>query len=87
MYRELHEDGLVDFKGKAKAFLRAYGFLAAILPYNNAEWERLSMFPGFLVPKLPAPVEDDPSKGILEAIDMDSYRADKQAVQAIQLAD
>ena len=41
----------------------------------------------FLVPKLPAPVEDDLSKGILEAIDMDSYRVEKQAVQAIQLAD
>ena len=41
----------------------------------------------FLVPKLPAPVEDDLSKGILEAIDMDSYRVEKQAVQDIQLPD
>ena len=87
-YREhLDEDGQVDFKGKAKAFLRAYGFLAAILPYTNAEWEKLSIFLTFLVPKLPAPVEDDLSKGILEAIDMDSYRVEKQAVQDIQLPD
>ena len=87
VYRELDEEEQVDFKGRAKAFLRAYGFLAAILPYTNAEWERLSIFLTFLVPKLPAPVEDDLSKGILEAIDMDSYRVEKQAVQAIQLAD
>ena len=88
VYREqLDEDGQVDFKGKAKAFLRAYGFLSAILPYTNAEWERLSIFLTFLVPKVPAPEEDDLSKGILEAIDMDSYRVEKQAVQAIQLAD
>ena len=87
-YRErLDEDGQTEFKGKAKAFLRAYGFLGAILPYTNAEWERLSIFLTFLVPKLPAPVEDDLSKGILEAIDMDSYRVEKEAVQAIQLAD
>ena len=87
-YREqLDEDGQVDFKGKAKAFLRAYGFLAAILPYINSEWEKLSIFLTFLVPKLPAPVEDDLSKGILEAIDMDSYRVEKQAVQDIQLPD
>ncbi len=87
-YREqLDEDGQVDFKGKAKAFLRTYGFLAAILPYTNAEWEKLSIFLNFLVPKLPAPQEDDLSKGILEAIDMDSYRVEKQAVQDIQLAD
>ena len=88
LYREqLDEDGQVDFKGKAKAFLRTYGFLAAILPYANAEWEKLSIFLTFLVPKLPAPVEDDLSKGILEVIDMDSYRVEKQAVQDIQLPD
>ena len=88
VYREqLDEDGQVDFKGKAKAFLRAYGFLATILPYTYAEWEKLSIFLTFLVPKLPAPVEDDLSKGILEAIDMDSYRVEKQAVQDIQLPD
>ena len=87
-YREqLDEDGQVDFKGESKAFLRAYGFLAAILPYTNAEWEKLSIFLNFLVPKLPAPIEDDLSKGILEAIDMDSYRVEKQAVQDIQLPD
>ena len=88
VYREqLDEDGQVDFKGKAKAFLRAYGFLASILPYTYAEWEKLSIFLTFLVPKLPAPVEDDLSKGILEAIDMDSYRVEKQAMQDIQLPD
>ncbi len=83
----LDEDGQVDFKGKAKAFLRTYGFLLAILPYTNAAWEKLSMFLNFLVPKLPAPVEDDLSRGILEAIDMDSYRVEKQAAMEIQLPD
>jgi len=88
VYREqLDEDGQVDFKGKAKAFLRTYGFLAQILPYTNAEWEKLSIFLDFLVPKLPAPVEEDLSKGILEVIDMDSYRVEKQAAVKIQLPD
>lgn len=87
-YRErLDEDEQVDFKGKAKAFLRAYGFLSSILPYTNAEWEKLSIFLTFLVPKLPAPVEEDLSKGILEAIDMDSYRVEKQAAAKILLPD
>jgi type I restriction enzyme R subunit len=87
-YKEqLDEDAQVDFKGKAKAFLRTYGFLASVLPYTNAEWEKLSIFLNFLVPKLPAPVEDDLAKGILEAIDMDSYRVEKQAVVKIQLPD
>jgi type I restriction enzyme, R subunit len=88
IYREqLDEDGQVDFKSKAKAFTRTYGFLASVLPYNNAGWEKLSIFLTFLVPKLPAPQEDDLSKGILEVIDMDSYRAEKQAVVRIQLPD
>jgi type I restriction enzyme R subunit len=77
----------VDFKGKAKAFLRTYGFLSSILPYTTAEWEKLSILLNFLVPKLPAPVEEDLSKGILEAIDMDSYRVEKQAALKIQIAD
>ncbi len=84
---ELDEDAQVDFKGKAKAFTRTYGFLAAILPYTDAGWERLSIFLNFLIPKLPAPKEEDLSKGMLETIDMDSYRAEKRAVQQIQLAD
>lgn len=84
---ELHEDGQVDFKGKAKAFLRAYGFLSQILPYNNPEWEKLSIFLTFLVPKLPAPKEEDLSQGILEAIDMDSYRVEKRATVKIALTD
>ena len=85
--KQLDEDGQVDFKGKAKAFMRAYGFLASILPYTNAEWEKLSIFLNFLVPKLPAPVEEDLSKGILESIDMDSYRVEKKAAIHVQLAD
>jgi type I restriction enzyme R subunit len=88
VYRErLDEDGQVSFKGNGKAFLRTYGFLSSILPYTNAEWEKLSIFLTFLVPKLPAPREDDLSRGILESIDMDSYRAEKQAAMQIQLPD
>lgn len=84
---ELDEDEQVDFKSKAKGFVRMYGFLSAILPYTNAEWERLSIFLNFLVPKLPAPKEEDLSKGILEAINMDSYRVEKRAAVEIQLPD
>jgi len=84
---QLDEDGQVDFKGKGKAFTRTYDFLASLLPYNNAEWEKLSIFLTFLVPKLPAPKEEDLSKGIIETIDMDSYRSEKQATMKILLAD
>ena len=84
---DLDEDGQVDFKGKAKAFARTYAFISSILPFTNSDWEKLSIFLNFLVPKLPAPREEDLSKGILEAIDMDSYRVEKQAAQRVLLAD
>ena len=83
----LDEDGQVKFKGNAKAFCRAYSFLSSILPNNKAEWEKLSIFLNLLIPKLPAPVEEDLSKGILDAIDMDSYRVEKKAMQKILLQD
>jgi len=88
VYKEvLDEDSQVDFKGKAKAFDRTYNFLASILPYSNPQWEKLSIFLNFLIPKLPAPIEEDLSKGILEAIDMDSYRVQVMETEKIRLAD
>ena len=84
---DLDEDGQVEFKGKAKTFVRTYQFLASILPYTNANWEKLSIFLNFLIPKLPAPIEEDLSKGILEAIDMDSYRVEVKEVMKIALPD
>jgi type I restriction enzyme R subunit len=84
---QLDEDGQVDFKGKAKAFCRTYAFLSSLLPYGNAGWEQLSIFLDLLTPKLPAPKEEDLAKGILEAIDMDSYRVEKKAAMKIALAD
>jgi len=83
----LDEDGQVDFKGKAKVFCRTYSFLSSVIPYSNAEWEKLSILLNLLTPKLPAPQEEDLAKGILEAIDMDSYRVEKKAVLKIALAD
>ncbi len=86
-YNELDEEAQVVFKSSAKAFVRTYGFLGAILPYGNAEWEKLSIFLTFLVPKLPSPKEEDLSAGILEAIDLDSYRVQAQTMVNIQLED
>jgi len=88
VYRsDLDEDGQVDFKSKAKAFTRTYAFLSSILPYTKAEWEKRSIFLNFLVLKLPAPREEDLSKGILEAIDMDSYRVETRKAMKLQLPD
>ena len=87
LYKQLETDDQIDFKSAAKAFVRTYGFLGAILPYGNAEWEKLSIFLNLLIPKLPSPQEEDFSQGILDAIDLDSYRNEARDSLSIKLAD
>ena len=86
-YKKMDEDGQVEFKSAGKAFTRLYAFLSQVLPYGNAKWEKLSIFLSFLVNKLPAPVEEDLSRGVLDAVDMESYRMERKAAQSISLAE
>lgn len=87
IYKQLETEDQIKFKSAAKAFARTYGFLGAILPYGNAEWEKLSIFLNLLIPKLPSPREDDLSQGILEAIDLESYRNEAREAVSIKLED
>jgi type I restriction enzyme R subunit len=87
LYKALDEEAQVKFKSSAKGFVRTYGFLGAILPYGNAEWEKLSIFMNLLLPKLPSPTEEDLSQGILDVIDLDSYRLEKRTQMSILLKD
>lgn len=84
---DLDTDHKIDCKGKAKTFIRTYSFLATIMPFSNPEWEKLSIFLNFLVPKLPSPPDDDLTKGLLQTIDMDSYRSEVKREMSIALAD
>ena len=86
-YKALILDDQIAIKSAAKSFVRLYGFLGAILPYGNAEWEKLSIFLTLLIPKLPSPKDDDLAEGILSAIDLDSYRAEARAAIDMQPED
>lgn len=87
MYKQLELDDQIKFKSAAKSFVRTYGFLGAILPYGNVEWEKLSIFMNLLIPKLPSPRGDDLSEGILSTIDLSSYRNEAQEAISIKLED
>ena len=87
IYDKFNVDEQIKFKSAAKGFVRTYGFLGAILEYGNIEWEKLSIFLNLLIPKLPSPEDVDLSAGILEAIDLDSYRAEVMAQRSIILND
>lgn len=86
-YKALSLDDQIAVKSAAKSFVRLYGFLGAILPYGNAEWEKLSIFLTLLIPKLPSPKDDDLADGILSAIDLDSYRAEARTAIDMQPED
>lgn len=83
----LDVDGQIEFKGSAKTFVRTYEFLSALIPYKNPEWEKLSILLNLLINKLPSPVDEDLSKGIIQSIDMDSYRVEKKKALEIPLPD
>ena len=86
-FRELSEDEKIKFKGTAKSFNRLYNFLSQVLPYANHSWEELSIFLTLLLPKLPTLEDEDLAAGIQNAVDMETYRTEKQATISIALVD
>ena len=86
-YKGLESEDQIKFKSAAKSFCRTYGFLGAILPYGNVEWEKLSIFLNLLISKLPSPKEPDYSEGILNTIDLSSYRNEAKEMISIRIED
>jgi type I restriction enzyme, R subunit len=86
-YEALTEDEQIAFKGAAKAFVRTFAFLGAILSYAVPDWEKLSTFLALLIPKLRSPTSDGAPVDVLDTIDMDSYRVEIEAAMEIALDD
>ncbi|RLV60502.1 type I restriction endonuclease subunit R [Parashewanella curva] len=71
---ELEEDDKVDFKIKAKQFVKIYGQMASIMPYEIVGWEKLFWFLKFLIPKLIVKDPDsDAIDKLLDSVDLSSY--------------
>ena len=71
---DLADDEKIDFKIKARQFVKIYGQMAAIMPFEVIAWEKLFWFLKFLVPKLR--IKDpnaDAMDELLEAVDLSSY--------------
>lgn len=71
---ELSDKDKIDFKIKARQFVKIYGQMASIMPFEVVDWEKLFWFLKFLVPKLKITDPDqDMLDELLEAVDLSSY--------------
>lgn len=80
---ELEEKDKADYKIKAKQFVKIYGQVAAILPYEMMAWEKLFWFLKFLIPKLK--IEDPQSDALdklLESVDLSTYGLERVKLNA-----
>lgn len=76
---DLVEEQQADFRAKVKTYVRLYIFLSQIVPFENPYLERLYIFLNHLQNKLGGETPIDLAQGILNNIDMDSYRLQLEA--------
>ncbi|NQU65807.1 MAG: type I restriction endonuclease subunit R, partial [SAR324 cluster bacterium] len=71
---ELEDDEKIDFKIKAKQFVKIYAQMACMLPFDNIEWEKLYWFLKFLIPDLKVKDKNqDLLDALLESVDLSTY--------------
>lgn len=80
---DLAEEQQADFRAKVKTYVRLYIFLSQIVPFENPYLERLYIFLNHLQNKLGGETSTDLAQGILDNIDMDSYRLQLEATTNI----
>jgi len=76
---ELEDDDKADFKIKAKQFVKIYGQMASIMPFEIVDWEKLFWFLKFLIPKLIVIDKDkDAIDELLNSVDLSTYALERK---------
>ncbi|WP_031410233.1 type I restriction endonuclease subunit R [Thiomonas sp. FB-Cd] len=79
---DLDDEQRIDFKIKAKQFVKIYAQVAAIIPFNNANWEMLHWFLKFLIPKLKVKDPDqDKLDELLNSVDLSTYGLERSRLE------
>lgn len=66
------ENGKADFKMKCKQFVKIYSRVAAIMPFEMKDWEKLFWFLRYLIPGLHI-AGPDSLKDLLDSVDLNTY--------------
>ncbi|MBR4326936.1 MAG: type I restriction endonuclease subunit R [Bacteroidales bacterium] len=76
------DNGKADFKIKCKQFVKIYSRMAAIINYENIEWEKLYWFLRHLIPYLIVPhINDSDLRDLLQNVDLNTYGLRRTAMQ------
>jgi len=71
---ELSDEEKADYKIKAKQFVKIYGQMASIMPYEIVAWEKLFWYLKFLIPKMIIKDKDqDMLDELLNSVDLSTY--------------
>lgn len=83
----LDDESKVACKSAIKAYVRTYDFLSTVMPEGCLDWEKKQTVLSLLLHKLPTLGVDDLTKGLIESVDFDAYRLQKQEERNIRLQD
>jgi type I restriction enzyme, R subunit len=71
---EMEDKDKADYKIKAKQFVKIYGQMATIMPFEMPSWEKRFWFLKFLIPKLIVKdKEANDLHSLMEAVNLESY--------------
>ena len=80
---ELDDSAKADFKIKAKQFVKIYGRMTSILPFEVVKWEKLFWFLKFLIPKLIiVDLNKDKLDELLNSVDLSTYGLERVRLNA-----
>lgn len=79
---ELDDEQRISCKIQAKQFVKIYAQVAAIIPFNNVNWEMLHWFLKFLIPKMKV---KDPNQDkldeLLNSVDLSTYGLERSRLE------
>lgn len=80
---ELSEEDKIDYKIKAKQFVKIYAQIACLISFQNLHWEKLYWFLKFLIPKLTVKnPQQDQIDALLNSVDLSTYGIERVALNA-----
>src|SRR5690625_964196 len=80
---DLEETAKADYKVKAKHFVKVYGQMASIMPFEIVEWEKLFWYLKFLIPKMIIKDPDiDTLDELLNSVDLSTYGLERTKLNA-----